>query len=239
MMDAHDASCPCKRIKFSLSSFTAAEYGNVEALMAAQQKSGRRARSQPCSLDETGSCTPLHLAAQHGHVAVTAFLLQSQGISAPMAAYSSSSIPFPSSCGNSSVDDGGKRAATPLHRAAYSGAVSTMRLLIGQPPIQVESLLAVDRSFGDGRTPLHKATAGGRFLAVQLIIDALIEAQYLPQALQFRDAMDQTPLQVAMEMRTRKEDERLGVARWNTVAGGLPDWEKCYWVRPKDISILL
>ena len=239
-------SCPCKRLPLVLSSYTAAEHGDVHSLQRRHQRQGN-ARSNHQD-DTTGGITPLHLAAQHGHVAATAFLLQRQ------------TSPNP-----------GKDGATPLHRASYSGASTTMRLLLEHarkedrvasrtsPSKLQEALLARDTSFGDKRTPLHKAAAGGRFLAVQLLLETAAagdEGQgtsdrdndetpmhygsLLAQVLTARDASNMTALEVALHEQQIEAQERQinngelavtqhqqSVARWNNVAGGPPNWATC------------
>lgn len=189
-------SCPCKRVALSLSSFTAAEFGDVNSLSRPRQHGQPRLSI----LTDSAGNTPLHLAAQHGHVAATAYLLRSEMCS---------------------VNAG---AATPLHRASYSGACATIRLLVEVPGC---NLLARDTSFGDEMTPLHKAASGGRFLAVELLLRVLEEKDLLDQALQLRDARGLTPLQVAKERQRNVQQESESVARWNTVAGGPPNWLTC------------
>jgi hypothetical protein len=88
-------------------------------------------------------------------------------------------------------------------------------------------LLAPDTSFGDLRTPLHKAAAGGRYLAVQLLLDALRDHALLHVALATQDHSHATPLRVAQQLQARQRDERQSVARWDQVAGGVADWTKC------------
>jgi hypothetical protein len=119
--------------------------------------------------------------------------------------------------------DGVGEGATPLHRASFSGAVAAMRILIEHKA----NLLAKDASFHDKMTPLHKAAAGGRYLAVQLLLEALRSFGKLNQALIEKDRGHRTPLQVANELRKIQQSERESVARWDQVAGGVADWDKC------------
>jgi Ankyrin repeats (3 copies) len=130
--------------------------------------------------------------------------------------------------------------ATALHRACFSGAAGTIRLLLQVPGCD---LLARDTSFGDLQTPLHKAASGGRFLAVQLMLDALQQrskekgSSSLPTlleiALSSTDSSGQTPLDVAREKQHNQEAERQSVARWDVVADGKADWGKCVQVRDR------
>lgn len=194
-------TCPCKNLPWSLSSFTAAEYGDVRSLM--------RTRPGPevWKRRDSAGYTPLHLAAQHNHVLATTLLLK-------MGADVNGE--------NDHADE--PNFATPLHRAAFSGATATMRLLMQEPKC---NLLARDTSFGDLKTPLHKAVAGGRYLAVQLLLEELRQRNQLSEGLQAKDASSKTPLQVAEEICPYQEENRKGVARWDEIAGGVADWEKC------------
>jgi hypothetical protein len=99
-----------------------------------------------------------------------------------------------------------------------------MSLLIEHPSCD---LLVADKSFGDLQTPLHKSASGGRYLAVKLLLEALTKRNLLREAVTRKDADGMSPLDVAIEKRTRSEMERQTVVRWNSVAGGLPDWNKC------------
>ena len=204
-MDHDIRSCPCKRLPLCLSSFTAAEYGDLNSL--AKQGSAVVHRR------DAAGYTPLHLAAQNGHVSATALLLQL----------------------GCSVDGGPGCGATPLHRASYSGAVGAMRILLEWNTPQCD-LLAKDTSFGDGMSPLHKAVAGGRYLAVQLLLEALrgrFEHQsyssesLLSLGLNAKDSLGRTPLELANELSKRQDTERKAVSRWDATAGGHADWNKC------------
>ena len=91
--------CPCKFLSTSLSSFTAAEWGDIHSLSKIKDVATKR--------DDAGY-SPLHFTAQFNHVAATALLLQ---LGCP-------------------VDGGGFCGATPLHRAAFSGATAAMKVLL-------------------------------------------------------------------------------------------------------------
>ena len=125
---------------------------------------------------------------------------------------------------NANANAGG---ATPLHRASFSGSVATMQLLLETSSSCDDDLLAPDTSFGDRQTPLHKAAAGGRYLAVQLLLEALAERSLTQQALHLKDAAGLTPLQVARQKQQRADEEGRRVVRWDSVAGGAADWDKC------------
>lgn len=88
-------------------------------------------------------------------------------------------------------------------------------------------ILAEDSSFGDRMTPLHKATSGGRFLGVQLLLDALKSRSLLEDGLAALDANGMTPLELARKLALKQEEERSGVRRWDAIAGGPADWERC------------
>lgn len=105
-------------------------------------------------------------------------------------------------------------------------------------------------SFGDESTPLHKAAAGGRYLAVHIILEALKErdsrlqqhqnnntiressssskkSSWLQCGLEARDKYGRTSFDVAKQFHAIQDTERAAVARWDAVAGGVADWEKC------------
>jgi hypothetical protein len=217
-------TCPCKRLPLCLSSFTAAEYGDLHSLSKQGSAIARRR-------DDAGY-TPLHLAAQNGHVSATSLLLQL----------------------GCDVNGSKECGATPLHRASFSGAVATMKLLIewGRSATSTRTavcdLMAVDTSFEDRMTPLHKATAGGRYLAVLLLIDSLrnlpgpiqpttnlppvprsisIQQSLLPYGLAALDSLGRTPLDIAKANSKIQEKEQESVARWDQVSGYTADWTMC------------
>lgn len=187
-------TCPCKRLPLSLSSLTGAELGNVHSL--------RRHRDDIVKKRDSAGNTPLHLAAQHGHVAATALLLDA-----------GCDVNAHYECG-----------ATPLHRASFAGAVATMQLLLQRADCD---LFIPDTSFGDGMTALHKAASGGRYLAVQLLLTVHAQRGSLRKALQAKDSQNQTPLQVSRSKIKQQDIERKSVARWDAVAGGTADWSLC------------
>lgn len=202
-MSSEKRTCPCKRLPLCLSSFTAAAYGDVHSLSSRL--------SVDINRTDAGGCTPLHLAAQHNHIAATQLLLDR----------------------GAAPDGPPESKATPLHRASYAGAVATMRLLLDHKC----NLLARDTSFGDLQTPLHKAAAGGRYLAVQLLLDVLRAQQkhqedstvvpLLRQGLESRDSMGRTPLDIAIELSRNQKEEQKSVQRWDEIAGGSANWSKC------------
>ncbi|OEU13225.1 ankyrin, partial [Fragilariopsis cylindrus CCMP1102] len=209
------SECPCKLLPLSLSSFTAAEYGDIHSLSKIQNVATRR--------DDAGY-TPLHFAAQFNHLAATALLLNL----------------------GCSVDGGGYCGATPLHRASFSGATATMKVILEWNSDDILPYI----SFGDESTPLHKAAGGGRYLAVHIILEALKErdsrlqqhqnnntiressssskkSSWLQCGLEARDKYGRTSFDVAKQFHAIQDTERAAVARWDAVAGGVADWEKC------------
>jgi len=242
-------TCPCKLLPKSLSSFTAAEYGDIHSLSKIKDIASRT--------DDAGY-NPLHYTAQFNHVAATAYLLQ---LGCP-------------------VDGMGHCGATPLHRAAFSGAIAAMKVLLewnAPDSAECESreldteralsedanrvtasstllkekfcdLLARDTSFGDESTPLHKAVAGGRYLAVHMLLESFKERDeirakrskctihelsrmpkpsWLQRGLLAKNRDGQTPLDLAHHFFNIQATERDAVARWDAIAGGPADWGKC------------
>ena len=87
-------------------------------------------------------------------------------------------------------------------------------------------LLARDTSYGDLRTPLHKAVAGGMPITVQLLVRALRRSGVL------REAMGRTPLESARAYASMPPDEAemegAWAWRWDAVAGGAgANWATC------------
>lgn len=249
---SHPRQCPCKLLPQCLSSFTAAEYGDLHSLSTKPDVAHKVG---------LGGLTPLHYAAQNDKASSTAYLL---GLGAnvdgrPRLEDMSISV-LHQNVGSSSsgrTETKSKEAwcgATPLHRAAFSGAVSAMQILLewgsgssAAPTSNAASttsrdtsrrqcdILAQDTSFGDKMTPLHKAAAGGRPLAVQLLVETLRsrshqeysheESDLLRRGLTALDSQGRTPLEVAKAIDPLEEAK--SVKRWDSVAGGGPDWARC------------
>lgn len=251
--------CPCKLLSQCLSSFTAAEYGDLHSLSTKPDVAHKVG---------LGGLTPLHYAAQNDKASATAYLL---GLGAdvdgrPRLEDMSISVLHQNVGSGSSgrTETKSKEAwcgATPLHRAAFSGAVSAMQILLawgsGSSAAHTHmtsnaasttsrdtsasrrqcDILAQDTSFGDKMTPLHKAAAGGRPLAVQLLVETLRsrshqeysymheEPDLLRRGLTALDSQGRTPLEVAKA--TDPLEEAKSVKRWDSVAGGSPDWARC------------
>lgn len=214
-------TCPCKKLPWSLSSFTAAEFGDVHSLLRKRPGTSTNVWNRR----DSAGYTPLHLAAQHNHVAATSLLLK---LGADVNGQNLDDGENDEANYSSPTTTTEQRVATPLHRAAFSGATATMRLLLQEKNC---NLLAKDTSFGDLKTPLHKASAGGRYLSVQLLLEELRIRGQLQTALQAKDFSSLTPLQVAEEIVSRpgggEGEERESLARWDVVAGGVADWSKC------------
>ena len=255
---SHPRQCPCKLLPQCLSSFTAAEYGDLHSLSTKPDVAHKVG---------LGGLTPLHYAAQNDKASATAYLL---GLGAdvdgrPRVEDMSISVLHQNvGSGSSSgrAETKSKEAwcgATPLHRAAFSGAVSAMQILLewgsGSSAVHTTSnaasttsrdnstsrrqcdILAQDTSFGDKMTPLHKAAAGGRPLAVQLLVETLRsrshqecsymheESDLLRRGLTALDSQGRTPLEVAKAIDPLEEAK--SVKRWDSVAGSGPDWARC------------
>ncbi|RQM30505.1 hypothetical protein B5M09_001625 [Aphanomyces astaci] len=131
------ADCPCRKALLRKSIFTAAQDGDVDHVRSFFEC--RKAHLHIDFVDDFGY-TSLHYASQWNRVEVVRYLL-SRGAN-----------PDCAKCG-----------ATPLHRAAYSGAEESVALLVQHGA----SLNLVDTSFGDHRTALHKAASRVRAFAVK------------------------------------------------------------------------
>lgn len=218
-------TCTCKNILWNLSTNTAAEYGDLGALIRRYTAMKEEKNQYFCgptdysSNSSTTSYEPLHLAAQHGHLAVASYLLQ-QGFHPDSGRAfhqeRKASLSF---------------SATPLHRACYSGAIGCVKLLLEHGA----DITPVDDTFGDGMTPLHKAVKGGRYLAVAVIVHYIQATQQqqqqqqnaLMEVMNYRDARNRTPLELAKELDSKGEDEILSLRRWDKVAGGPASFQKC------------
>jgi hypothetical protein len=192
-------TCTCANLPFILSTNTAAEFGDLGSL------SQRIARGTVTAK----TSEPLHLAAQHGHTAMTFYLLQN--------GYHADSGSKDLECKSNS--------STPLHRACYSGAIGCVKLLLDHDA----NLLLHDHSFFDGMTPLHKAVKGGRHYVVALIINHISEnsEELLKKVLHAKDSSDRTPMELGLELESKGEEEILSLRRWDGVAGGPADFSKC------------
>ena len=203
----------------------------------------------------TNTSTPLHLAAQNGHAAITSYLLQN-GYHADLGYHSSTLLVSQQSqqAQQAQTHQRTNRIATPLHRACYSGALSCIKLLLDNGADD----MAIDYSMDDAMTPLHKAVKGGRYYAVALLIRHFQEKQSsiprsksrkeitevtsesnddnngakycncLKLALDAKDKQNRKPLELARELQTRGEEEVLSLRRWDAVAGHTrADFNQC------------
>lgn len=219
-------SCPCKMIPWNLSTNTAAEYGDLGALLhrEAKQEQMTKSSSSPVAFEEQ---EPLHLAAQHGHVAIVAYLLN-KGYDPNSGIPMDSSVAIHTSTATTNTttnnDDNNNNTSTPpLHRACFSGSLGCIQLLLDSGA----DIALKDYSFGDEMTPLHKAVKGGRYRAVALLINFMKANGSLEHALQYRDKQERTPLDLAMELHTLGTDEILSLRRWDKIAGGPASFTKC------------
>ena len=234
-----EASCPCKRIPLHLSSFTAAEYGDVPALRS-RLSSLPKSQQKP-AYDAAGN-TPLHFAAQHGHTELVAMLLSTDAYNKMYDIINNNN----NSINTNNDNRGGQNVyvvsgVTPLHRACFSGATSTVRLLldhiltIKNNSNTVSTILSLpDTSFHDYQTPLHKCASGGRYLVVQLLLDFIFQhggnRPTIGALLSAKDANGRTPLDVAREMQRHRVEHQSSVQRWDSIAGGPADWDVCVQV---------
>lgn len=219
-------SCPCKMIPWNLSTNTAAEYGDLRALLhrEAKQEQMTKSYSSPVAFEEQ---EPLHLAAQHGHVAIVAYLLSKgydPNFGIPMdlnfAIRTCATTTTTTTTTNHYNND---TSTPPLHRACFSGSLGCVQLLLDAGA----DIAQKDYSFGDEMTPLHKAVKGGRYRAVALLISFMKTNGLLEHALQYRDKEGRTPLDLAMELHALGTDEILSLRRWDKIAGGPASFTKC------------
>ena len=85
-------------------------------------------------------------------------------------------------------------------------------------------LMVRDASYGDLRTPLHKAVAGSRPLAAQLLVHASRPCGMLWEAMRARDALGRTLLESVRAYASippnKVETEGAWVWQWEAAAGG-------------------
>ena len=163
-----DLGCPCRLETRNLSIFTACSIGEIESVK-------KRITINPNSVNTCDSygMSPLLYAAQNNHHKIVQLLLDNNG--SPNIASS---------------------GATPLHRAAYSGAVESIQLLLTYAGVDIN---AQDESFGDHRTALHKAASQGHTRVVELLIAAGCDQNLLDaKGAKFHEL---TPKQVVRESR--------------------------------------
>jgi ankyrin repeat protein len=130
----HDTSmknCPCKFINTNNSIFTAASSGDLVSVKRSIEKQG--VNNFQLKLDAYGY-SAIHYAAQHNYPEILSYILSTrEGIDVDK-----------NSCG-----------ASPLLRAAYNGSVECVEILLKHG----SNVNAIDVSFGDRRTSLHKAAS--------------------------------------------------------------------------------
>jgi len=93
-------------------------------------------------------------------------------------------------------------------------------------------LLVRDASYGDLRTPLHKAVAGGRPLEAQLLVHASCRRGVLWEAMRARDVLGRTLLESVIAYASippdEAETEGAWLWWWEAAAGGAgADWATC------------
>jgi hypothetical protein len=203
-------SCPCKLITWNLSTNTAAEYGDLKALLQRETKQQTERNSSPLGFNTP---EPLHLAAQHGHVSVVAYLLN-KGYDANSGLCETAST---------ELNVAMTTSTPPLHRCCFSGSLGCIQLLLDNGA----NISQKDHSFGDEMTPLHKAVKGGRYRAVALLMSFMKHNGTLKSALLDRDKQNRTPLDLAIELKQLGQDEILSLRRWDIIAGGPADFSKC------------
>ncbi len=237
-----------KKETWNLSTNTAAEFGDLGALahrLSKQRSNNDRAVITAATADQNSILNtfniapsePLHLAAQHGHIAITNFLLQrGYDVDTGVPRSLSSSL---------TIEDGEPISlATPIHRACFSGAIGCVHILLENGA----NLFVKDNSFGDLMTPLHKAVKGGRYNAVALILIHVMHRgrkiccgnnsegntensevkNLMRKIIEMVDSRGRTPLDLAKELDANGEEEVSSVRRWDIVAGGTAaDFHKC------------
>ncbi len=216
MVRRKNRTCTCKYLPWNLSTNTAAEYGDLGTLTH-RITHGKSSASVS---------QPLHLAAQHGHIAATSFLLQN-GYNADYGA-------IPDANSDAESESIKNKSSTPLHRACFSGAIGCVKLLLDHGA----NLEYPDHSFHDGMTPLHKAVKGGRYNVVALILKHAAETDriLLKRILHARDSYNRTPLELALALDAKGEEEILSLRRWDSVAGGPANFVECVKLLERALS---
>jgi hypothetical protein len=213
----HPVSCPCKKIKFNLSIFTAATLGatsiikNKDIKLVAARSSGGSSYYHSLPTDDYGY-TPLHLAAQNNSTDIVTHLMalllrgNSGGDGALSEAVCHRDAPLEST--------------TPLHRCCYSGGAECLHLLL--PHVQAAELLLGEQDTGSRcpETALHKSVKAGRFKCTYLLLRRAASL-----------GMEVLRAMLALEgdwgMYEAENSEVDPASHWNDVAGGCGDSKIC------------
>lgn len=138
------AECPCKRGKFLTNIWTACMFGDAARVRHLLAVHGALADK----MDEAGYL-PLIYAAQKGHDDIVKLLL-TEGLADPAAA--------------------ARSGCTALHRAAYAGHSSTVKLLL-ETPRGLLAVNAADSSTGDMRPAVSKAASQGHITVCRILVE--------------------------------------------------------------------
>mmetsp|Transcript_108 Transcript_108/g.168 ORF Transcript_108/g.168 Transcript_108/m.168 type:complete len:259 (+) Transcript_108:592-1368(+) len=179
--------CTCKgglsKLGTTSSPFTAAANGELETVVKYVEKFGR-----DVDKEDSGGFTMLHYAAQHDRTSVVEYLCK-------MRANVNSR-----SCG-----------ATPLHRAAFWGSHSSVKILV---EAGADQGLRDTSRFGKSRTALHKAAEQGHMRVINFLLKCMSHSQ-----VQILDAEGKSYLELLKDKESRVENHYYGCRANSEVSG--------------------
>ena len=217
--DSNNKTCPCIKTPYAISIFTAATYGDCSSL--SKKLSLYPLNSLP-QTDDSGY-SPLHFAAQFDRADCLGLLLDRFSGSRP---------------GGVVVADFNESGCTPLHRAAFSGALSCVKMLVEAGA----DVLKNDASFPGEGNAFHKSVKGGRWLVLGWLFEHVMATggtEALGEVFSSEDEKGRSLVQFTAEQCSQSSEEQSGSDRFEGIAGGKGDASKCKAVVDKYLEVCL